>query len=49
MIKKFGCGKILDKVCWMPVAFSVFFRKISDIFLIKFDPTIKFDAKIKLQ
>jgi hypothetical protein len=33
----------------MPVAFYAFlFRKISDIFLIKFDPTIKFDWKIEL-
>jgi hypothetical protein len=30
------------------VAFSAFFRKISDNFLIKFDPTIKFDWKIEL-
>jgi hypothetical protein len=32
----------------MPVAFSAFSNKISDIFLIKFDPTIKFDWKIEL-
>jgi hypothetical protein len=48
MIKKFSCGKILDKINFMSVAFSTFSRKISDTFLIKFDPMIGYNWKIEL-
>jgi hypothetical protein len=32
MIKKFSCGKILDKVIFMSVAFSAFSKKLVILF-----------------
>jgi hypothetical protein len=43
MIKKFSCGEILDKSIFMSVAFSYNFRNFVSNFLVKFDPTIRFN------
>jgi hypothetical protein len=47
MIKELSCGKILDKISFMSVAFFCNFRNFVSNFLVKFDLTIKFNWKIE--
>jgi hypothetical protein len=43
-----SCDKILDKISFMSVAFFYNFRNFVSNFLLKFDPTIKFNWKSEL-
>jgi hypothetical protein len=41
-----SCGKILDKISFLSVAFFYNFRNFVFIFLVKFDPTISLIRKL---
>jgi hypothetical protein len=45
LLSTINCGKILDKISFMSVAFFCSFRNFVSNFVVKFDPTINLIRK----